>query len=258
MAPRRGTLEHRREASFLAQTQTWYADGEGRDLEALIICSPAQSGPSRVVNVRIEESASGSTRLYHAAQRGWRSATRWLIQHGADVNAIHPSSGFTPILNASFFNKNDAIRILLDAGARVDARTGDGQSSLTIAAQMGYLELCKLLLSRGASLELRNGYGEDAETYARRCSRERLGFRHQYCATTADFLADVRVAGGWADYADAPRKELLALRRQLPSLRERGRAAPSSSVPVHERLFVEVPDDVFVHAVAFWRGPRDL
>jgi len=108
--------------------------------------------------------------------------------------------------------------------------------------------MCKLLLSRGASLEPRNYRGEDAEAIARR-----------YChTTTVDLLAAVRAAGGWAGYVDAPRKELLALRRQLPSLRERGRAAPSSSVRLHERLFVEVPDDVFVHAVSFWRGPRDL
>ena len=107
--------------------------------------------------------------------------------------------------------------------------------------------MCKLLVSRGASLDAIAREG-NAEAYSR--------FHNQ--PTTADFLAAVRAAGGWAGYVDAPRKELLALRRQLPSLRERGRAAPSSSVSVHERLFVEVPDDVFVHAVSFWRGPRDL
>ena len=75
--------------------------------------------------------------------------------------------------------------------------------------------------------------------------------------TTADLLAAVREAGGWQAYVDAPRAELLALRRELPSLRERGRATPSSNVPLHERLFVKVPEDVFKHTIAFWRNDRD-
>jgi hypothetical protein len=75
--------------------------------------------------------------------------------------------------------------------------------------------------------------------------------------TTADLLAAVRAAGGWLPYVNAPRKELLALRQRLPALRERGRAAPSSSVRAHERLFLETPDDVFTSVLAFWRSDRD-
>ena len=75
--------------------------------------------------------------------------------------------------------------------------------------------------------------------------------------TTADLLAAVRAAGGWAAYVHAPRAALLALRRELPSLRDRGRAAPSSSVRAHERLFLDTPDDVFTSVLAFWRTDRD-
>ena len=77
--------------------------------------------------------------------------------------------------------------------------------------------------------------------------------------TIADLLAAVRAAGGWIPCVNAPRKELLALRQRLPALRERGRAAPSSSVRAHERLFLrkDVPDDVFSHVLTFWRSARD-
>ena len=64
-------------------------------------------------------------------------------------------------------------------------------------------------------------------------------------------------AGGWAAYVQVPRTQLLALRRELPALRESGRASPSS-VRLHERLFVEIPEDVFIHAFQFWRGERDV
>ena len=106
---------------------------------------------------------------------------------------------------------------------------------------------CKLLLSRGASLDARDNEGNDPEVAA----------RHRGCTTAADFLAAVRAAGGWLPYVNAPRKELLALRQRLLALRKRGRAAPSSSVRAHERLFLDAPGDVFGQVLAFWRSDRD-
>jgi hypothetical protein len=113
---------------------------------------------------------------------------------------------------------------------------------------LGRTRICQLLLSRGASLDLRDRNGKDPERYA----------RVSYNITTADFLTEVRAAGGWAKYVAAPRAELLALRHELPLLRERGRASPST-VRAHERLFLDttLPDEVFSHILAFWRTPRD-
>ena len=71
----------------------------------------------------------------------------------------------------------------------------------------------------------------------------------------AALFLDVRAAGGWQPYVDAPRKELFKFRKALPSL-QRG----PSSVPAHvERLFTDlgVPDEVFRHVLAFWRSARD-
>ena len=114
-------------------------------------------------------------------------------------------------------------------------------------------KMCKLLLSRGASLDARCAHsgqdhsGRDPEA----CARSRGQ------TTTADLLATVRAAGGWLPYVDAPRKELLALRQRLPALRERGRASMSSSVRLHERLFLGTPDDIFRNVLTFWRSDRD-
>ena len=252
----------RAEASFLEQTQAWHAGGAGRDLDAAVLLFSAAIGATvepldlfhhedseSSVDVVIEvddddvdiEIHDGYTRLTFAASRGWCSSIKWLLENGADIDA--GEHGWTPLHAAAHLDKRDAAVLLLDAGARVDAPDVNRIAPLHGVAYSGNrdLEMCKLLLSRGASLEPRDNSGQDAEALARR-----LGHM-----TMVDLLAAVRAAGGWAGYVDAPR-------RQLPSLRERGRAAPSSSVRVHERLFVEVPDDVFVHAVAFWRGPRDL
>ena len=140
----------------------------------------------------------------------------------------------------------DAAILLLDAGARVEDRDSDEMTALHLAAQSNS-KTCKTLLSRGASLDVRDDDGDDPEAVAR---------VYGYTAR-ADFLAAVRAAGGWLPWLNAPRKELLALRRRLPALRERGRAAPSSSVRAHERLFLDVPDDVFSHVLKFWPSGRD-
>ena len=111
--------------------------------------------------------------------------------------------------------------------------------------------MCKLLLSRGAPLDARSNIGHDPLDIARR----------RLHTTTAEFLAAVRAAGGWRPYVAAQRKPyidaLLALRQRLPALRARGRAAPSSSERLHERLFLETPGDAFGHVLTFWQSDRD-
>ena len=216
--------------AFLEKTREWYGSGEGRDIDAVI-----------------DYKGWDAPRLNHAAFYGWCSAMRWLLEHGANVEATDDIVEDTPLHHAAYGVQCDAAVLLLDAGARVDARDRDSRTALHLVASAGRLEMCKRLVSRGASLDARARDGIDAEAYSRAYNQP----------TTADFLAAVRAAGGWAAYVQVPRTQLLALRRELPALRESGRASPSS-VRLHERLFVEIPEDVFIHAFQFWRGERDV
>ena len=191
-------------------------------------------------------------RLWHAASMGWCTTMKWLIARGADIQRCNAETGTAPLSCAAVHNRYDAAVILLDAGARVEQRCRAQRTALHFCAYNGHFEMVKLLLSRGASYDVRDWLGNDPEADARR------GPRGVDRTDIVDLLAAVREAGGWRPYVDAPRQELLALRRELPSLRERGLATPSSSVPLHERLFVKAPEDVFQHTIAYWRAPRDL
>ena len=76
------------------------------------------------------------------------------------------------------------------------------------------------------------------------------------------FTGSVTVVGGRpvATYPAMPGSHMASawpVRQRLPALRERGRAAPSSSSRAHERLFLEAPEDVFTSVLAFWRSDRD-
>ena len=198
----------------------------------------------------IQDREEGYTRLFYAAKNGWCSAMEWLITSGADVHLGEPAYGWAPLHAAAVARQYDAVLLLLDAGALINVRDlNGGLTILHYCATNGLSRMCELLMSRGASLDTLSDIGEDPEARA----------RHLGSAPQADLLAEVRAAGGWRPYVDAPRAELLALRRDLPSLREQGRASPSSSVPWHEKLFLrtDIPDDVFLHVLAFWRTPRD-
>jgi len=229
------------EGAFLAELQALHRSGE-LDVNAYI--SLAGAPPH--------------TYMYVATRQGWCTALRWLLDHGADPHkgqleffeAFDPAECMrTPLYIAAFYGHIDAAVILLDAGAQVDACSFDGHRPLHLAASRGWVGTCKLLLSRGASLDARTHAGRDAEAYALCINQPGL----------AALFAAVRAAGGWQPYLDAPRRELLALRRELPSLRERGRATPSDD-RLYERLFhdTRVPEEIFIHVFSYWRTPRDF
>lgn len=241
-----------RERSFLDQMQTLHASGGDLNAHASV--------------------AGWGAPLFHAAYRGWCASIEFLCTHGADVNG--KDSGWTPLHLAASSGHCDAAVLLLDAGARVDARNRYGWTALhraanqghtnmcqlllsddqdrggstalhLAAARQGYTNMCQLLLSRGASLDTRNQGGEDPEAFARRNNHP----------ATADFLAAVRAAGGWWGYVDAQaaphRHALLVLRRALPALRARRAATPWNAPHLYYVLFVDVPEDAFTAIFAY-------
>jgi ankyrin repeat protein len=175
---------------------------------------------------------------------------------------------------------------LIELGADVNATDDGGNTPLFhyVAVPHRGLELIRLLLRHGCDAAAVNRDGEDVAAYARECydsvkveDPDDVGEYELSILAAANFLEDVKAAGGWKAYLRAPRVQLVRLR----SLCDRGRAAPPSvgsgklqrlrnlsaaEVAVFARLFGaptprassgRLPNEIFWHVLAFWRTDRD-
>ena len=67
-----------------------------------------------------------------AARKGWGDALQMLIEVGADLDA-RDKEGQTAILLAVAKNRVEAVRILIEAGADINAMTPRGVTPLDVA-----------------------------------------------------------------------------------------------------------------------------
>lgn len=111
---------------------------------------------------------SGSTALHGACYWGSIEASRLLLDHGADVNAvttdsflqIHPlgCAVATPDVPNPSQDESAVLQLvdlLLERGAEVNARRRDGMTALHSAAHRGHLEVIRRLLEQGADPSIR-------------------------------------------------------------------------------------------------------
>jgi uncharacterized protein len=111
-------------------------------------------------------STDGFTALHFAAFFGKAESARMLLAAGASVNARSQNAmGVEPLHSAAAGRHHEVCRLLLAAGADVNATQQDGYTPLHEAAQHGDDELVELFVSAGADLDRRLANGRTpAET----------------------------------------------------------------------------------------------
>ena len=236
----------------------------------------------------LNEPSEGGITLLHDAlfrRKGRGNKTeliKLLLANGADPGC-EDDDGFTPLFFCAYPEEIDA---LLDGGADIDHKIPGAlvtavmwEIHVVLKSRSGWadnlVETARGLIRRGADLSVIDRRGNDAERLLR--SEDFQGNRNMMLAL-ADFIADVKRAGGWRRYLKEPRIELVRLR----SLSLRGRAtlrratrqavaprsvlqrlfgAPPTRTPAASnksaRVASPVPREVFWHIFSYWKSARD-
>ena len=108
--------------------------------------------------------ATGETPIMTCAGSGNVEAVRMLIARGSDVNAKEPSQHQNALMWAAAERHANVVRLLIEAGADLQAHTKKGFSALHFAAREGDLDSTKELLAAGVSVDVRSLPDETVET----------------------------------------------------------------------------------------------
>lgn len=137
-----------------------------------------REGSQRVIDelvkakdLQLEQQApNGNTALMMAAFKRNRAAVEALLARGAAVNR----AGWAPLHYAAAGGDADITRILIDRGAALNARAVAGITPLMMAAREGQEEAVAVLLRAGADARLTNSEGLNAAQVAEKADKPRI------------------------------------------------------------------------------------
>lgn len=137
------------------------------DYESPILIA-AQRGFTPIVKILLERGVPanyknryGETVLMKAAEKYYDSETskaetvKMLLEAGAEPNAVRDGGYYctTALINASRHSDVEAMRVLVEKGAKIDLICGSGASALSAAVSSGNAEAVKYLLEKGGKPE---------------------------------------------------------------------------------------------------------
>jgi ankyrin repeat protein len=144
-------------------------DSAGMSAVDFAFLAERASGAARLTRHLVSEGAGfdANAIVYGRARRldlvistGNLEMTRFLVEQGADVNAV--MYVFAPLENAAARGYLKIAELLLEHGADVDLRGKDGSPPLRWAVERGHADVVDLLLEHGAALDFTDEhYGRD-------------------------------------------------------------------------------------------------
>lgn len=93
----------------------------------------------------------GTTLLHVCAKTGDIEAARAFLDFGADVNAVEPGNGGTPLAWAAQAGQREMVKFLLERGADPNLARGKWAKPLVWASKAGHAEIADLLRGHGAT-----------------------------------------------------------------------------------------------------------
>lgn len=116
------------------------------------------------VNSRTSE---GTPMLNVAVRSEHIECVEWLIEHGADINAVSEDRGYTAIMDAVWRGNRPLVEYFVKRGAVLDTVSKEGQTMLVLAVGAGRADICKILAEHGENPDIPDAMGMSAYGYAK-------------------------------------------------------------------------------------------
>lgn len=128
------------------------------------------------MNISADQLTTPNAQLLAAALQGDVIAMRTALGAGASPNARQPvtKNGWTALSCAVLSGKEEAVQVLLAAGAEVNAFCLDGTTPLHKACLWGHIRIAVLLLEQGADHSLQDQEGWTAPQLANAQANQEL------------------------------------------------------------------------------------
>ena len=137
--------------------------------------------------------------LYHAACNGDLQGAREALAQGAAINGWVTSGflgiehQFIPLICASDYGHLTIARFLIKHGANVNAKAKLGDPALLEAAENGHTDIVRLLIEHGANVEVRNGKYSAADIVGVSQYPEIVALIHNAANIRAEWLEEEKI-----------------------------------------------------------------
>ena len=111
--------------------------------------------------------------IYDACRKGNVELIKQLSKVNPDTINAPNKSGYTPLVIAGYRNQLEAVKVLLELGAKVNALSEDG-TVLTAACYKSNVELVKILLEQHADVNVKNNAGTTPLMFAIMAENEEI------------------------------------------------------------------------------------
>lgn len=118
--------------------------------------------------------SAGTPPICAAARSGKKEMVEWLINKGADVDAVSKDRGYSAVMDAVWKADVDMVTTLIKHGANLNFISRDGQNSLILATGNGRIPICKVLIKNGADPLAKDHMGMSAYDYAKLFKKDEL------------------------------------------------------------------------------------
>lgn len=108
----------------------------------------------------------GVPMLCIAARNECFDKVKWLMENGADINAISKDRGYTAVMDAVWRKNYEITKYLIEQKADLGIISSDGQPILVLAVGNGNARIVDLLLKNGADPDVKDSMGMSARGYA--------------------------------------------------------------------------------------------